>query len=167
MVTKTTTHWEVIVGNVGKVYSGTNGFEARHIYSEYKGQSKLGVGRAGNEEVTMFKDGEPYWEHVPKPPKQKRAARNRVVKPQPAPIDADKVRWVFQSTAEATGSDIIQCCIDCGEEPVIDREILYDYIDMYGGQHKDEVVKWIDDFPGDHKALAKALDAMGVPKNWA
>jgi len=57
-------HWEVVVGNVGTVYSGTNGAEARKTFLVYRKQSRTGQGRAAGEEVTLFKDGEPvesYW----------------------------------------------------------------------------------------------------------
>jgi hypothetical protein len=50
--------WEVIVGNIGTVYSGTNGFEANTTFQTYVGQSNSGYGRAGGEDVTLMKDGE-------------------------------------------------------------------------------------------------------------
>jgi hypothetical protein len=56
--------WQVVVGNVGTVYSGTNGAEARKTFLVYRKQSRTGQGRAAGEEVTLFKDGEPvesYW----------------------------------------------------------------------------------------------------------
>ncbi len=48
--------YEVIVGNVGLVHVGYNEAEARKVYGEYKDISRSGVGRAGNERVTLFKD---------------------------------------------------------------------------------------------------------------
>ena len=54
--------WEVIVGNVGKIYSGTNGFEAIKEYNAYVHISKSGLGRAGGEDVILFKNGEPHKE---------------------------------------------------------------------------------------------------------
>jgi hypothetical protein len=59
-------NWEVYVGNIGKVYDGTSGFEAKRIYSEYRKQSRAKYGRAADEPVTLFKDGEVYWEDLPK-----------------------------------------------------------------------------------------------------
>ena len=50
--------YEVVVGNIGKVYSGTNGFEAFKTFQIYCGQSKSNYGRAAGEDVTLFKNGE-------------------------------------------------------------------------------------------------------------
>lgn len=52
------TNWEVIVGNIGTVYSGTNGFEANTRFQTYVGQSNSEYGRAAGEDVTLMKDGE-------------------------------------------------------------------------------------------------------------
>lgn len=81
-------------------------------------------------------------------------------------MDSSKVRQAFQSTADACGGDILQCCVDCGEEPIITREGLYDYLEMYGGQHGKEVQGWLMDLPGTIKDLEEELDRMGVPKTW-
>lgn len=56
--------WDVIVGNVGVVYSGTSGFDARKLYNQYVGISAQGVGRAGNESVTLMRDGDIHLEHI-------------------------------------------------------------------------------------------------------
>jgi len=61
--------WEVIVGNIGTVYSGTNGFEARKKFSTYVKQSKTGYGRAAYEDVTLMKDGDMVKEHYGQEPK--------------------------------------------------------------------------------------------------
>jgi hypothetical protein len=58
-------HSQVVVGNIGTVYSGYNGADARIKYGQYVKLSKLGVGRAGGEQVTMFTDGEIVYEHNP------------------------------------------------------------------------------------------------------
>jgi len=62
--------FEVIVGNVGSVYSGIQLKEALEHYGEYIQQSKTGLGRAGGEEVVLMKDGEPWKEHVPENPQE-------------------------------------------------------------------------------------------------
>jgi hypothetical protein len=54
--------YEVCVGNIGRVYEGENPIEARRIYGKYRSQSESGLGRAGGEDVTLFKDGEPELE---------------------------------------------------------------------------------------------------------
>jgi hypothetical protein len=51
--------FEVVVGNIGTVYRGTEGPEARATFKEYKEQSKSGTGRAAGESVTLFQNGEP------------------------------------------------------------------------------------------------------------
>jgi len=49
----------VVVGNIGTVYSGTSQSEAIRKYGEYVAQSKSGRGRAGGEDVTLFKNDQP------------------------------------------------------------------------------------------------------------
>jgi len=56
--------YEVIVGNIGTVYSGPSKAEADTHYTEYVSQSETNYGRAGGEDVTMMEDGEPIQEHV-------------------------------------------------------------------------------------------------------
>lgn len=59
--------YEVTVGNIGHVYTGPSGKKARADFAWYVKQSKLGVGRAAGEQVTLCKDGEPIKEHFPPP----------------------------------------------------------------------------------------------------
>jgi len=74
---------------------------------------------------------------------------------------------VFQATADATGGDILQCCRDCGEEEVIYRDGLYDYLDAYGGEYGATVQKWLMEIPGSIKDLEGILDTAGVYKTWS
>ncbi len=55
--------YEVVVGNIGSVYSGNDLEEATKHYAEYVGQSRLGYGRAANEGVTLLANGEIKREH--------------------------------------------------------------------------------------------------------
>ena len=55
--------YEVVVGNIGTVYSGGSKTQAAVKYASYVKQSKKGVGRAGGEDVAMFKDGDIVREH--------------------------------------------------------------------------------------------------------
>lgn len=57
--------YEVIVGNIGKVFEGPNGFEARKNFNTYVGQSKRQVGRASGEQVSLWKDGDILEEYIP------------------------------------------------------------------------------------------------------
>lgn len=57
------TSYDVVVGNIGTVYSGTDRSLALQKYHEYVAQSKSGRGRAGGESVTLFRDGEIWKEH--------------------------------------------------------------------------------------------------------
>ena len=50
--------YEVIVGNIGSVYQGTDAEEAQRKFSVYVKQSESCEGRAGGEEVTLMKDGD-------------------------------------------------------------------------------------------------------------
>jgi hypothetical protein len=61
----TASTFEVIVGNIGTVYSGPDAIEAENHYAEYIDQSKSGVGRAGGEEVYMMIDNEIDREYRP------------------------------------------------------------------------------------------------------
>jgi hypothetical protein len=56
-------NYEVIVGNIGTVYSGDDVREAVKTYSEYKEQSETGQGRASGESVTLVCDDEIWMEH--------------------------------------------------------------------------------------------------------
>lgn len=77
-----------------------------------------------------------------------------------------KVRQAFQFTANACGGDILQCCIDCGEEPVIPRDVLYDYLGLHGGPFGKEVYEWVLNFPGSLEDLEKELNSIRIPKTW-
>lgn len=50
--------YELIVGNIGKVYDGDDRVEADRLFALYVDQSKSGVGRAGGEDVVLFEDDE-------------------------------------------------------------------------------------------------------------
>ena len=50
--------YEVLVGNIGMVWSGSNRRDAYLQYENYTRQSGSGYGRAGNETVTLWLDGE-------------------------------------------------------------------------------------------------------------
>jgi len=60
---KQPSHYEVLVGNIGTVYSGPLFKQALQDYGEYKRQSMGGYGRASGEPVTLVKDGEPLYSH--------------------------------------------------------------------------------------------------------
>ena len=46
--------YQVVVRNIGHVYDGNSGKQARAAYSEYVAQSKTGYGRAAGECVTLL-----------------------------------------------------------------------------------------------------------------
>lgn len=50
--------YEVIVGNIGKVYDGDDLTEAQKHFDSYTEASSLPRGRASGENVTMLEDGE-------------------------------------------------------------------------------------------------------------
>jgi len=56
--------FEVVVGNIGTV-EDRNFYECLKAYGEYVKQSKAGYGRAADERVTLFRDGEIQQEHIP------------------------------------------------------------------------------------------------------
>jgi hypothetical protein len=51
-----TSNWEVIVGNIGTVYAGTNRAMALEKFATYVESSQLKFGRASGEDVTLFQD---------------------------------------------------------------------------------------------------------------
>ena len=55
----------VIVGNIGTVYSGPNGFYARQSFEHYKRKSKRGEGQGANEPVTLMRNDEIRDEYIP------------------------------------------------------------------------------------------------------
>lgn len=48
------TLYYVIVGNIGYAFESRNKREANKVYNAYVNLSKSGVGRGGNEQVTLF-----------------------------------------------------------------------------------------------------------------
>lgn len=56
--------WQVVVGNIGTVYEGTNGFEALKTFRSYVKDSRTGYGKASGETVTMFKNGEIHRDYI-------------------------------------------------------------------------------------------------------
>jgi hypothetical protein len=62
---------DVIVGNIGTVYSGSNRAIAILLFIDYVAASKGGVGRAGDEDVTLMEDGEVLQEYHAKERKMK------------------------------------------------------------------------------------------------
>jgi hypothetical protein len=60
--------FEVIVGNVGTVYSGSNYMVAQTTYTHYVKQSARGGGRAAGESVVLMHNGEPRREYAPPEP---------------------------------------------------------------------------------------------------
>lgn len=50
--------YEVIVGNVGRVHTGSNYNLAAAQFADYVAISKVGRGRAGGEDVTLMRDGD-------------------------------------------------------------------------------------------------------------
>lgn len=59
-------HYEVIVGNVGRVYEGYDGSEASREYWVYVNVSESRTGRAGGEDVTLLANGSIKREHIGK-----------------------------------------------------------------------------------------------------
>ena len=57
------TTWTTIVGNVGTVYEGTNGFTAKQLYEYWVRLSKGSQGRASGEPVTLLRDDEIHKQH--------------------------------------------------------------------------------------------------------
>lgn len=55
-------NYQVIVGNIGTVYEGANGFTAIREYNQYIALSKSNYGRASGENVTLFKNDDIYKE---------------------------------------------------------------------------------------------------------
>jgi hypothetical protein len=55
--------YDVVVSNLGTVYSGGNPVLANKWYGEYVKQSKGGTGRVGGERVVLMVDGEITREH--------------------------------------------------------------------------------------------------------
>lgn len=54
--------YEVVVGNVGTIYAGTNAFKALQAYGSYKKASQAECGRADGD-IIIFKDGEVWCEY--------------------------------------------------------------------------------------------------------
>ncbi len=59
-------NYELVVGNIGSVHQGCNRRVAVRKYRAYVKDSMEGVGRAADEPVTLFNNGEPILEYEPK-----------------------------------------------------------------------------------------------------
>ena len=57
--------FQVVVGNIGHVYDGSNYMQASCCYSHYIKASKTPYGRASGEPVTLFHNGEIRREYFP------------------------------------------------------------------------------------------------------
>lgn len=57
--------YQVVVGNVGTVTDTDDEAVARKDYDSYRELSILGYGRAGDESVSLFEDGELVIEYHP------------------------------------------------------------------------------------------------------
>lgn len=57
--------YQVVVGNIGTVYDGNDKRKAAKSFREYKNISKDGHGRAGNEPVHLFHNGDVAKEWIP------------------------------------------------------------------------------------------------------
>ncbi len=55
--------YEVIVGNIGTVHTGSNGKDALEAFGEYVKLSRGNYGRAAGESVTLLADEEPIKEY--------------------------------------------------------------------------------------------------------
>ena len=58
-------YYQVIVGNVGQVYSGDDIADAISVYKEYVEASKMDVGRAAGEDVVLMGGDNIIDEHIP------------------------------------------------------------------------------------------------------
>ena len=57
--------YQVIVGNIGRVYSGGDEIVALERYNEYVEQSKCGYGRAAKERVVLLDEDDIWFEYDP------------------------------------------------------------------------------------------------------
>jgi len=57
--------YAVVVGNIGTVYYGSYGFDARVAFNTYRWKSKRGEGRYANEPVTLMLNDEIHDEYTP------------------------------------------------------------------------------------------------------
>lgn len=121
--------WEVYVGNVGNVYRGSSEEDARREWEEYVEISKSDQGRAGGEEVNLFRGGDlvetyspPMEELPPTPginlgafgtPKRGEARVTVVEEPPVVIVDPDTIRYtavalVLESGRRITLSEVMK-----------------------------------------------------------
>ena len=63
-IRKISREYEVVVGNIGSVFAGSDPKKAVDVFKDYMKQSKEGYGRAAGEDVVLFEDGEIIVEYV-------------------------------------------------------------------------------------------------------
>lgn len=56
--------FEVVVGNIGTVFAGSDGARAADVFEDYMKRSKSGRGRAAGEDVVLVEDGEITVEYI-------------------------------------------------------------------------------------------------------
>lgn len=57
-------YYEVLVGNIGKVWEGNHHNDGMNVYAIYVNQSQTNYGRASGADVTLWVDGEIIKEFV-------------------------------------------------------------------------------------------------------
>lgn len=56
-------NYQILVGNIGTVYNGSNLRVAQVVYNEWVAESKLNVGKVAGEPVTFFRGDEIFKEY--------------------------------------------------------------------------------------------------------
>lgn len=84
--------------------------------------------------------------------------------PQLKPTD-EEIREAFELTVQAIYSDMMQACVDMGEEFLMDREDVFGYVSMYGGSNGERVYAYLLETP--HGQFDNELDEANVPKYWS
>lgn len=56
--------YQIVISNIGTVWTGENGFTARTEYGQYVALSEEAYGRMAGENVTLFQNREPLFEHA-------------------------------------------------------------------------------------------------------
>lgn len=97
--------YEVIVGNIGIVYTGPSLIEAKTAFVTYQEQSEKGIGRTAGESVTVMQDGEPMHEYDYVPEEEEEDAETTEPDEDDLVTSDDRNFYQYRKLAFTVGAD--------------------------------------------------------------
>jgi hypothetical protein len=135
--------YAVVVGNVGHVYDGPDAVEAARVFDGYVEGSKSGVGRSGNESVTLFQDREISRQYQP-------------------PDDFDRVSaWFTSQKEENVHGEVPEYPRSDWEREVGEHDTNLGYWEWAWSSFERDYGSGVEDEPQARKLIARAKGGGG------